>query len=244
MIRGVLVAAILAALSGAATGQEARPGQPGWTTTVEGCRVWNNVPQADERATWSGGCVEDLADGRGVLRWILRSGDEKYDGEMSKGRYNGRGVYAWNDGERYDGEWRNGDMNGRGVYTWSDGSRYEGEFRDDKQNGRGIYVWANGNRYDGEWNDDRMHGRGSFVAAEGDRYDGEWKDDKRHGQGKEIFVGDGVYEGAYADDLPDGVGTYTNAKGQVFSGRWTKGCFREGDRWAHVGVTAEDCGFR
>jgi hypothetical protein len=221
MIRAVLAAAVLVALSVAATGQEARPGQPGWTTTAEGCRVWNEVPQEGERATWSGGCVDGMADGRGTMRWTLRSGDETYDGEMSKGRPNGRGVYVWADGDRYDGEWRGGDMHGRGVY-----------------------VWANGNRYDGEWSDDRMHGRGSFVAAEGDRYDGEWRNDKRHGHGKEVFVGDGFYEGAYADDLPNGMGTFTNAKGEVFSGEWTNGCFRRGASWAHVGVTAEDCGFK
>jgi hypothetical protein len=267
MIRAALVAIILVMLSGAATGQEARPGQPGWTTTAEGCRVWNGAPQPEERATWSGGCVDGLADGRGVLRWTLRSGDETYDGEMSKGRPSGRGTYSWNDGERYDGEWRDGDMHGRGVYTWSDGSRYEGDFRDDKQNGRGIYVWANGDRYEGEWRDDdkhgrglfkwsngdrydgewrdnRMHGRGTFVAAEGDRYDGDWKDDKRHGQGKEVIVGHGVYEGAFADDLPNGMGTFTNVRNEVFSGGWTNGCFRQGDRWAHVAVTAEVCGFK
>ena len=32
--------------------------------------------------------------------------------------------------------------------------------------------------------------------------------------------------------------------GQVFTGTWTNGCFRENQRWATVGATAQACGFQ
>jgi hypothetical protein len=117
MSRAWFAAVILLAVSAAGSAQEARPGTPGWTATAEGCRVWNEDPQPDERVSWTGACVEGLIEGRGVLRWMLPDGNDTYDGEISKGRPNGRGTYSWRDGDRYEGEWRNGAMHGRGTYS-------------------------------------------------------------------------------------------------------------------------------
>jgi hypothetical protein len=88
-----------------------------------------------------------------------------------------------------------------------------------------------------------MHGRGAFIGVEGERYDGDWKDGLRHGQGSEDFGNGARYEGAYVEDLPHGVGTYTAENGEVYAGSWSKGCFRDGRRWAHLGVSAKECGF-
>ena len=93
------------------------------------------------------------------------------------------------------------------------------EYRDGKQHGGGVAVWANGNRYEGDWKDDNKHGRGVFVWANGDRYEGDWKDNK-----------------------PNGSGTATIGW-KTYSGYWTNGCFKQGDRRAAMAATLEACGF-
>src|SRR5258708_39798053 len=70
-----------------------------------GCQVWNLYPDPDDSIRWSGACVNGLAEGPGVLQWIVNGREEV----------------------RYEGEYRNGKENGRGVTTWAHGSRYEGE---------------------------------------------------------------------------------------------------------------------
>lgn len=125
----------------------------------------------------------------------------------------------------WSGKCANGKAEGRGVLQWfRDGKptgRYEGEYRGGRMNGRGVYAFSNGNRYEGDWLNDDFHGRGAFIYANGNRYDGEFRNDR-----------------------PNGVGTYKRADGTTYSGSWTNGCFRQGDRWATVMATAEQCGFK
>ena len=123
----------------------------------------------------------------------------------------------------WTGACSNGLAQGHGVVQWfEDGkasSRHDGEYRDGKANGRGVVTFASGSRYDGEFCDSKRNGRGVFIFANGARYDGQWRADKA-----------------------DGKGTKTSADGQVYSGTWTNGCFRQGNRWATVGATPEECG--
>lgn len=51
-----------------------------------------------------------------------------YDGEWSKGKFHGTGVYKWKDGKMYEGEWKDGIPNGKGRYIYSNGDVYEGYF--------------------------------------------------------------------------------------------------------------------
>ena len=53
-----------------------------------------------------------------------------------------------------------------------------------------------------------------------------------------------VLVGEWRDDVPNGYGTRYSADGQSYAGLWQGGCFRDGSRWATVGVSAERCGFR
>ena len=51
------------------------------------------------------------------------------------------------------------------------------------------------------------------------------------------------YEGEWLDSKPNGEGVYTDAADAVFSGTWSAGCFRDGNRKLAVSATAKDCGF-
>ncbi len=105
---------------------------PGWIADPRtGCRVWNASPEPGETIGWVGACLNNLAQGRGVLQWFK-------DGKPNA---------------RYDGEYRDGKVNGRGLYTWVSGSRFDGEFRDDRPNGQGTFTQVNGTVFSGTWKD-------------------------------------------------------------------------------------------
>lgn len=138
LARGLIAAALmLAALPVAA--QTAQRRQPGWIADARGCRIWNGTPKANQTITWSGPCQNNLAQGKGVLRWFENDHPaDRYDGELVAGRFDGRGTYLSADGFRYEGEWRDGKANGDGVLTtksstftgtWKDGCFKDGNRR-------------------------------------------------------------------------------------------------------------------
>ncbi len=92
---------------------------PGWLRDARsGCAVWDLDPEPGWSVTWSGGCEDGKASGRGTLVW-----HEK-----------GEAVI------RYEGEMKDGKEHGRRIFTTSEGDRYEGDLRDGKEHGRGIYL--------------------------------------------------------------------------------------------------------
>jgi hypothetical protein len=94
-----------------------------------GCQVHDPLPQPGESITWDGACVNKLASGKGVLRW-LQDGVEQ---------------------ERDEGSWRQGRLNGQGVIVFASGAYFEGNFVDDRPNGYGLYVDDDGRHYNGLW---------------------------------------------------------------------------------------------
>lgn len=117
--------------------------------TSSGCKVWNPHPQPNETVSWSGGCVNGLAQGPGSLQWLHDNRPyEKDQGDWNEGRQSGRGTQDWSSG-RYDGELRDGEPHGHGVLTLQT-SRFEGEFRNGKPNGAGTVTSLEG-VYKGNW---------------------------------------------------------------------------------------------
>ncbi len=126
---------------------------PQWTADARtGCRVWNSAPEPGDSISWSGGCRDNLAQGRGVLQWFT-------DGKP---------------GSRVVGEDRDGLLNGRGVYVFANGSRYDGEYADDLRSGRGVFTHPDGESYDGEWRSGLPNGPGRLKRADGTVLVGNW----------------------------------------------------------------------
>lgn len=145
-----------------------------WIFDQNNCKLWNEEPTPGESITWSGGCIDGIASGNGMLVWFKESKAT---------------------GEKYDGEMRNGKRNGKGTNTWSSGARYDGEWHDNKQNGKGTITWPNGSRYEGAWRDNKFSGFGSLALVRGDKSIQGWEED-----GDGIWVGDryviqGMFEG-------------------------------------------------
>jgi hypothetical protein len=107
--------------------------------------------------SYSGPCVNGLAEGKGVA-----SGTATYEGEFKAGMKQGRGVKTWANGDRYEGEFADDRMQGVGVYTWGrgpwQGQRYEGSYVADKREGAGVYRWPDGDVYKGPWKADAFTG--------------------------------------------------------------------------------------
>jgi hypothetical protein len=241
----VRLASILV-LTGAGTAYaQGAPGSDWIADPRTRCRIWNAEPQPNESITWSGACRDGYAQGAGTLQWLENQRPtERFEGDMTRGRPNGRGVYIWPDGSRYEGDFRDGYRTGRGVQTWTDGARYDGEYRNGNMSGRGVYIWRDGARYDGDFRDSRFNGQGVRTWPNGDRYEGAFRDGKENGRGVYTWANGERYEGEWRDGKAHGTGTKTGRQGRIFSGQWSDGCFRDGARWATAGVSRQDCGFR
>lgn len=169
-----------------------------WITTDE---VWDDGrPQPNETYTWSGGHDNDgYASGQGVLQWYVDGKPtNRYEGNMTRGKINGKGVCTFVSGNRYEGDWIDGRRTGRGTFTWANGSRYEGEFVKDQRTGKGVMTYANGGRYEGDWADGRWSGKGVMAYANGDRYEGDWVDDEQTGRGVKTFSDGRRWEGKWS----------------------------------------------
>lgn len=117
----------------------------GWTTDQRsGCKVVNAHPQLHETVSWSGGCKDGFAEGRGVLQWA-ESGrpTERYEGEMRAGEYSGQGDLTPGNGGHYVGEFLHGKANGMGTLTTAEGT-LAGTWVNDcyRENGRRAWVGA------------------------------------------------------------------------------------------------------
>jgi hypothetical protein len=126
---------------------------PGWIADPKsGCKTWNAYPQPNESISWSGRCVGGLAEGRGVLQWYQGGiPRDRFEGELRRGKHDGRGVYTFTNGDRYEGGWRGGRFHGYGIYADASGNRYQGEFRNGKADGPGTRWDADGALFSGTW---------------------------------------------------------------------------------------------
>lgn len=88
-------------------------------------------------------------------------------------------VYYPN-GERYRGEWSANKKEGKGTISYKNGNKYEGGFKKGQRHGQGT-LWINEEEegkfrvlYTGQWFEGRKQGYGVCVSKSGDRYEGEW----------------------------------------------------------------------
>lgn len=80
---------------------------------------------------------------------------------------NGRVVYQYNHGAIYDGEVVRGKAQGKGTATWPNGMTYVGDFSDGEARGRGIMTSPDGYRVVGEFQNNLIHGQADAVLPAG-----------------------------------------------------------------------------
>jgi len=121
---GVMTLVVLAEVSAA---QQTKVASAQWITDANGCRIWNLYPKPKEFVTWSGACVDGVANGVGVLQWF-RAGQpsEQFEGTLRDGRPQGRGIMRIV--EIYDGEFTDGLPNGQGTRRDANGGIWSGQW--------------------------------------------------------------------------------------------------------------------
>ena len=150
-----------------------------------------------------------------------------YEGELKKGKPEGKGRFFHIMGFCYEGEWKDGKKNGRGTERGPQGDIYEGEFKDGKRNGKGTLKLLDGEIYEGDWVNDKKHGKGKTTYPNGDVYEGDFKNGLGNGKGIIKWINGDVFEGEIKDDLMNGKGVYKWANGDIYEGDFLKD-FRTG----------------
>jgi len=118
--RAAVAAAFL--LSGAAARAQA---PERWVSDEQGCKH-ANAGKPGASVSWTGGCVDGLAEGTGTQRWSL-SGVETtvYIGSMAAGLHQGPGLLRPHPGVSLEGNFVKGQLSGPLVFTRSNGQRSE-----------------------------------------------------------------------------------------------------------------------
>lgn len=65
-----------------------------------------------------------------------------YNGEFSKGEYNGFGEMRYNNGDRYKGIWKDGLKHGQGSYYFNNGHVNTGKFANGEYTHNKMKIWA------------------------------------------------------------------------------------------------------
>jgi hypothetical protein len=73
-----------------------------------------------------------------------------------------------------------------------------------------------------------------------DRFEGTYRLGRRQGFGHYVWNQTDWYEGNYEDDRPHGFGT-AHIAGEIFAGRWTNGCLKNGERLVAISVPRSSC---
>lgn len=133
---------------------------------------------------------------------------------------NGYGVQEFNRGfqkiARYEGTFKNGKYEGEGVYFFENKDKYTGTFIDDKISGKGVYEYfETGDVYKGEFKEEQMDGFGIYITKKGNRYEGNFKKGKLSGEGKLIRKDGEILIGNFKDDYPNGKAVIRNKSGKV-----------------------------
>ena len=126
----------------ACTGKERGEGEGCWMELANqpGCWRWNPYPQPGETVTWSGGCTDGKASGKGEETWRFRKdGEWKTSGGRGELRGGKTHVGHWigrsSSGEVWEGPYVDGKRHGLWVRRGSDG--------------RDWSCWSNGERAEG-----------------------------------------------------------------------------------------------
>ena len=125
-----------------------------WVLTDKGFKVWDNNVQPNKTVSWSGGADADgYINGKGVLQWFLNGKlQDKYDGDMLKGKRHGYGQMVWDNGDTYSGDWVNDKRDGYGYSASTSPSMMPGRY-------------IRNNIYSGSFIDDQMTGNGTLKSV-------------------------------------------------------------------------------
>ena len=146
----------------------------------------------------NGNIIYELINGDGKV--IMYYEDSlRFEGELLKGRRNGKGKVYQNNILIFDSEYKDGQANGKTkLYDTQGKIIYDGEFRDGLKNGMGKEYFDGELIYEGEFKDSLWSGKGKNYCDGKLKFESEFLEGRKHGKGKEYNEeGRVVFEGEY-----------------------------------------------
>lgn len=208
-----------------------------WIQDPNGCKVYNPNPVKDETISWSGTCANGYATGSGTLVWFKKGKqNQKYVGEMHRGKPHGQGKYLYASGSTREGTYRNGDLYGHAqiIDLFDNGkimSVYSGQVVADDRSGFGrqIEFMESGDTlflYTGDFFEDEMHGKGLLKSFDDNVIlitEGEFKRGETSGKVTERQYTDGqltwLYRGEISGNVRNGYGEEVRGLTK-YAGNW------------------------
>ncbi|WIY24267.1 OmpA family protein [Parasedimentitalea psychrophila] len=196
------------------------------------CMIWTSGDSVTgEGATWTGSCINGMANGRGsLIYWDAKGFETRYDGDVLNGKADGVGKvwYRNDDGsgfESIEGTFKSGEPIGNVLVLSSNGYSFEGELIAGSDHGIGKLTTPEGWVVDGEI----MDGTGVgpllvyYESDEGEIYFGDAENNQRHGFGTLVSTDDTSYVGEFEEGSPSGSGMLESANGSSFLGKFAGG---------------------
>jgi outer membrane protein OmpA-like peptidoglycan-associated protein len=196
------------------------------------CLIWTVGDVApNEGATWTGACINGMANGRGSLVfWDAEGFEARYDGDVLNGKADGRGeVWSRSDDgvgfDRIEGTFKSGRPVGDVTIASSDGYVFEGELIGGPDHGIGKLTSPEGWVVDGEVKDGEAIGSSVvyYENDDGEIFFGAAENNKRQGFGSLISADDSSYVGDFDQGSPSGNGLFESANGAQFLGQFAEG---------------------
>lgn len=175
---------------------------------------------------------------------VVEGVDFRYEGEIRRGAFNGKGICKYSDGRVEEGMYCNNSFVGTEAYDPSKGTpiepselctysgmiylrngdtEYRGYWSNGGREGTGVYTEPSMS-YHGQWRSNAPSGNGRLrLLGSRERYDGEFANGVFHGQGTYTFSDGFVYSGGYSFDVWHGDGTLTAPDGHVLRCKWVNG---------------------
>lgn len=178
-----------------------------------GCYIWNNSLGVNESATWSGGCVNGLAEGMGEIIWAWESDGVQVTitgtGQVKGGKQYGQWIIRHPrgtimEGKISEGPYVDGKRHGQWVIRWADGDVAKGPYVDGKEHGHWAIRYAFGGVHEGPYLDGKQHGQWVTRYADGDVEEGPYVDGERHGRWVFRYADGNVGGGSYVDGKKHG----------------------------------------
>ena len=113
---------------------------PQWITDTRGCKVRDDSPRDGEVVTWSGSCVNGLAEGTGELSAFV-DGKWRYtiSGTMKAGTLNGHEITKYANRSRSEADFRDGNVVDHADVTLPYGDHAELQYVDPTHPGRTYF---------------------------------------------------------------------------------------------------------
>jgi hypothetical protein len=202
----------------------------------KGCFVFNPAPKALETVTWSGGCVDGIAHGKGEIEWKFDDLIQKSTTTMDLGRLNGQfKVDVLKNNKLISTIEGTGGYSKEGVLLskikqqyFDDNSKivsFEGikTSANNKEVRKGILIFKNGNKFNGESINGKPEGTGLLTNENGYKYEGDFKDGEQTGKATIVFTDGTKYIGDVLKGKPHGDGTLTHPSGKSMTTKFING---------------------